>query len=202
MRTETVRMAGYNGGMDRTTQLLEQLTFHWDHQARSRLDGLTDDEYRWEPVPGAWNLRPRAEARTPMAAGGGELVLDFEHPAPDPAPVTTIAWRLGHVTVGIFGMRNASHFGGPAMDYATVEWPATAKEALAQLDTAYAAWIEGVRGLDEAGLARPVGPAEPFPDAPYAALVLHIHREAIHHLAEVALLRDLYAHGYTRSDPA
>jgi hypothetical protein len=27
-----------------------------------------------------------------------------------------------------------------------------------------------------------------------AALVLHIHREAIHHLAEVALLRDLYAH--------
>ena len=24
--------------------------------------------------------------------------------------------------------------------------------------------------------------------------VLHIHREVIHHLAEVALLRDLYAH--------
>ncbi len=27
-----------------------------------------------------------------------------------------------------------------------------------------------------------------------AALVLHIHRELIHHLAEIALLRDLYAH--------
>ena len=27
-----------------------------------------------------------------------------------------------------------------------------------------------------------------------AALVLHINREMIHHLAEVALLRDLYAH--------
>jgi hypothetical protein len=27
-----------------------------------------------------------------------------------------------------------------------------------------------------------------------AALVLHIHREAIHHGAEVALLRDLYRH--------
>ena len=25
-------------------------------------------------------------------------------------------------------------------------------------------------------------------------LVLHIHREAIHHLAEIVLLRDLWAH--------
>ncbi|MDN5760078.1 MAG: DinB family protein, partial [Tomitella sp.] len=29
---------------------------------------------------------------------------------------------------------------------------------------------------------------------PKATLVLHIHRELIHHLAEVALLRDLYTH--------
>jgi len=28
-----------------------------------------------------------------------------------------------------------------------------------------------------------------------AELVLHINREAIHHGAEIALLRDLYAHG-------
>ena len=35
-------------------------------------------------------------------------------------------------------------------------------------------------------------PPEPFPDAPFADLVLHIHREAIHHGAEVSLLRDLY----------
>jgi hypothetical protein len=27
-----------------------------------------------------------------------------------------------------------------------------------------------------------------------AALVLHINREALHHGAEIALLRDLYAH--------
>jgi hypothetical protein len=57
----------------------------------------------------------------------------------------------------------------------------------------YATWVAGVSGLDDAALARPVGPAEgPFAEYPYAALVLHIHREAIHHLAEVLLLRDLY----------
>ena len=179
--------------MDWTTQLLAQLTWHWDHQVRAGLDGLTDEEYLWEPGPGAWSIRPRGEARSSMAAGGGDLVADFEYPEPDPAPITTIAWRLGHVIVGVFAARNASHFGGPAVDYATFAWAGTAKEALAQLDDAYATWVDGVRGLDAAALEAPVGPAEgPFAKDPMAGLVLHIHREAIHHLAEVTLLRDLY----------
>lgn len=177
-----------------TERLLEQLTFHWDIAARRRLDGLTDDEYFWEPAPGAWNIRPRGEARTAMAAGGGDWVADFEVPEPDPAPVTTIAWRLGHIVVGIFGARAASHFRGPPMDYATYHWPSTAKDALAALDDTYASWVAGVRTLDEARLEAPVGEAEgPYAEHPYAELVLHINREAIHHLAEIALLRDLYA---------
>jgi hypothetical protein len=179
--------------MDWTATLLEQLTWHWDHQARPRLDGLTDDEYLWEPVADAWSLRPRAESRTEMAAGAGDLVLDYAFPPPAPAPVTTIAWRLAHIVVGIFGMRNASHFGGPPMDYATFTYAPTAKEALAQLDENYGRWVDGVRGLDEARLAVPVGPAEgPYAELPYATLVLHIHRETIHHMAQIALLRDLY----------
>jgi len=188
--------------MDWTTQLLDQLTFHWENQARPRLDGLTDEEYLWEPVPDAWSLRPRAEARTKMAAGAGDLVLDFEMPQPEPAPVTTIAWRLAHLIVGIFGARNASHFDGPAMDYLRFTYAGTAKEALAQLDEGYARWVEGVRGLDEAGLAEAVGPDEgPYAEAPYATLVLHIHREVIHHMAEIALLRDLYVHTSTTTAP-
>ena len=181
--------------MDWGLQMLEQLTFHWENQARPRLDGLTDEEYLWEPAPGAWSVRPRAEATTAMAAGVGNWVIDFELPPPDPAPVTTIAWRLGHVIVGVFGARNAAHFGGPPMDYFSHDYAGTAAGALAQLDDGYARWVAGVRGLDEDGLARPVGEAEgPFAEHPYAALVLHINREVIHHLAEVALLRDLWAH--------
>jgi len=188
--------------MDWTALLLEQLTWHWQQQTRPRLDGLTDDEYFWEPAPGAWNLRRRDEARTAMAAGGGDLVADFEVPEPVPAPVTTIAWRLGHVIVGIFGARNAAHFGGPPMDYATVHWPATAADALRMLDEGYDRWTAAVTRLDEARMALPVGEAEgPHADRPYASLVLHIHREVIHHLAEVALLRDLYAATVLRSAP-
>jgi hypothetical protein len=180
--------------LDWTTELLDQLTFHWTGQLRPRLDGLTDEEYRWEPVPGCWNVRPRSEATTAMAAGGGDLVLDFEFPAPTPPPVTTIAWRLGHLLVGVFGTRVAAHFGGPPVEYRTYRWPATAAGALASLDEAYDRWTTGVRGLGPDRLAAAVGPAEgPYQDRPYATLILHIHREVIHHGAEIALLRDLYA---------
>ena len=64
---------------------------------------------------------------------------------------------------------------------------------LALLDASYAAWRDGVRTLDLAALARPVGELEgEWAAHPMVELVLHINREAIHHLAEVALLRDLY----------
>jgi hypothetical protein len=35
-----------------SAHLAEQLSWHWEAQLRPRLDGLTDDEYFWEPVPG------------------------------------------------------------------------------------------------------------------------------------------------------
>lgn len=175
---------------------IEQLTWHWEHHARPRLDGLTDEEYLWEPVAGAWSVRPRGTGATAQAIGSGDWEIDFALPEPSPAPVTTIAWRLGHIIVGIFGARAASHFGFRPCDYVTWDYAGTAEGALAQLDETYAAWLAGVRGLDSAALAKAVGEAEgPFVEHPMAELVLHINREAIHHLAEIALLRDLWAHG-------
>jgi hypothetical protein len=181
--------------LDWNDLLADQLEWHWRNQLRPRLDGLTDHEYRWEPVPGAWNVRPRGTGTAPMAAGGGEFTVDFAYPEPDPAPVTTIAWRIAHVVVGVLGARAASHFGGPPIDYATHEYPGDAAGALAQLDQGYAAWTAGVRGLGADGLRRPCGPAEgEWSEYSMAALVLHINREMLHHGAEIALLRDLYRH--------
>jgi len=177
---------------DVTRELVEQLEFHWRFHLRPKLDGLTDDEYFWEPVDGCWNVRPRAEASAPTANYVGTHVADFAFPEPDPAPVTTIAWRLAHVIVGVFGARNAAHFGGPLVDYETHTYAPDAAKALAQLDDAYELWIAGVRSLDER-LITPIGAAEgPYADRHYITLVLHIHREAIHHGAEILLLRDLY----------
>lgn len=50
-------------------KLVEQLEWHWDHQLRRRLEGLTDDEYFWEPVPG-WSVRPAG-----TSSGHRELIL-------------------------------------------------------------------------------------------------------------------------------
>lgn len=180
---------------DLTTELLDQLEWHWTSQLRPRLDGLTDAEYLWEPVPGCWSVRPRGTSSAPVQGGSGETVIEFTFPEPVPAPVTTIAWRLGHVIVGVLGARVHGHFGGPAYDYMSFDYSPTAAGALAQLDEAYEAWTAGVRRLDADALAQPCGPAEgPWHEKPMITLVLHIHREVIHHGAEIALLRDLYAH--------
>ncbi|GAB3973282.1 DinB family protein [Plantactinospora veratri] len=179
--------------IDWTGQLLDQLDWHWQHQLRPRLDGLTDDEYHWEPVDGTWGVRPRDEVDAGTAHGSGSYVIEYALPEPTPPPVTTIAWRLAHIVVGVLGQRSAAHFDGPPVDYDSFDYPGTAAGALCQLDTAYATWRDGVRGLDAAGLARPCGPAEgPYAEFPLAALVLHVNRETIHHGAEISLLRDLY----------
>jgi len=181
--------------VDWTALILEQLEWHWDYQLRARLAGLTDEEYLWEPVPGCWSIRPAGTGRTPMATGSGAWEIDYAYPPPEPAPVTTIAWRLAHVIIGVFGARVAAHFGGPATDYRTWSYASTANEALDQLDAVHGAWVEAVRGLGAEALARPCGPAEgEFADYPMAALVLHVQREVIHHGAEICLLRDLFAH--------
>lgn len=174
--------------------LLDQLQWHWRHQLRPRLDGLTDAEYLWEPGPDSWNIRPRGECRSPAPIGTGAFQRDDAPDDPDPAPLTTVAWRLAHMTVDVLAMRSADHFGRAAAHYETWEYAGSAADALAQLDAEHATWVAGVGALGEEGLLRPCGPAEgPFAEDPMARLVLHIHRELIHHGAEISLLRDLYA---------
>ncbi|WP_181768635.1 DinB family protein [Streptomyces albidus (ex Kaewkla and Franco 2022)] len=181
--------------------LREQIDWHWAKQLRDRLDGLTDDEYFWEPQPGCWSVRPRGTGAVPAQAGSGAMTIDFAMPQPDPPPFTTIAWRLGHVIVGVLAVRNAAHFGRAPTDYQSFEYAETAEAALAQLDAEFAEWQAGVETLGEAGLARPCGEAEgPYAARPLAALVLHINRELIHHLAEVCLLRDLHLHSHRHTD--
>jgi hypothetical protein len=176
-------------------QLGAQLEWHWTHQVRQRLEGLTDEEYFWEPVPGCWSVRAQGTSNAPVQGGSGDMVVEFAFPEPTPAPVTTIAWRLAHLIVGVFGMRNASHFGREPVDYFTHEYAATAAEAMAQLCTEYERWRDGVARLTDEQLWAPCGEAEgDYAHSPMIELVLHINREAIHHLAEIALLRDLYAH--------
>lgn len=178
--------------VDWNAELIDQLESHWQQRLRPRLNGLTDDEYFWQPVPGCWTVSRRGQSKAPDSFGEGEFTMDYARGPQDREPVTTIAWRLGHLTV-LFAATNV-HFGAPPADHATFRYSGTAKEALLQLDDAHDAYISGLRSLGAAGLARPQGSASPpeFADAPMARLFLYINLEIIHHGAEISLLRDLY----------
>ncbi|WP_439674122.1 DinB family protein [Embleya sp. MST-111070] len=176
--------------MTRSERLAEQLDWYWYKNLRPRLDGLTDEEYFWEPVRGCWSIRPRVTSVAPVSEGSGEWTMDSASPAPVPAPVTTIAWRLAHIIVSCLGYRVEWYFDGRDVDFRTFAYAGTADEALEQLDEMYGRWNAGVRELSDADLDNPptVGP-ERFP---MENRVLHVNRELIHHGAEISLLRDLY----------
>ena len=165
-------------------QLLAQLELYWDTHLWPRLQGLTDEEYFWEPVDGCWTIRPRAD---------GAYAIDWAWPTPERPPMTTLAWRLAQVGVQTLGVRASNHFGDGSLTLETAKWPGSAAEALASLEENYHLWLEGVRRLGEADLAEPIGPAEgQWADQPFAALVFHLNREIMHQGGEICLLRDLY----------
>ena len=178
--------------IDWTAQLVGQLEFYWDVHLRPRLEGLTDDEYLWEPVDGCWSIRQGEDGRWRMETSGKR-----------DGPITTIAWRMAHVSVGIFGTRASTFFGdGSVPDDADMfdarhepaSLPATAADGIALLENNYRWWRDGISALDEAGLAKPLGPkGNMFAKDPMAALILHLNREAMHHGGEIGLMRDLYA---------
>jgi hypothetical protein len=187
------------GGMeiDWTKGLADQLGFHWDIERR-RFATLTDEQLHWEPVAGMWGIRRRTDARSAQPQGAGDVVMDFALEPPTPTPVTTIAWRLGHIAL-VFGERASNHFGDGTVGYDTTDWPLDAAGMLALVDHWHDEWVAGVAALGLDGLARPCGPAEgPYAESPLADLVLHINREYLHHAAEVMLLMDLFAHRDTR----
>lgn len=163
-----------------TAEVLDQIDTHWQERLRPRLEGLTDDEYFWEPVPDCWSVHRRGESKAPMSLGSGEFTWDYG-PETELQPVTTIAWRIGHLLAGA----DPWHF----------DFPGTAASALARLDEAHAEFIAEIRSLGDTGLAEPQGDRSPraFAHAPMARLMLYSSVEVIHHGAEICLLRDLYA---------
>jgi hypothetical protein len=98
----TLDGSGHGMRVDWGRLLVGQLEFYWEVHLRPRLDGLTDEEYFWEPVEGCWSLRPGPE---------GGWRLDQQDPEPSPPPVTTIAWRLVHVGATCLANRASAFFG-------------------------------------------------------------------------------------------
>lgn len=181
--------------------LLGQLDFYWQAHLWPRLRGLTDHEYLWEPVGGAWSLREDAD---------GVVRIEAVVPEPPVPPVTTIAWRMAHVGRDVLGKRARAFFGPDAPTDADMyddrHWPEplplTAAGGLALLEQGYSLWRAGIAARDDVALLEPLGPrGGPFAEDSLAALALHLNRETMAHGAEICLLRDLYRAQVAQDDP-
>lgn len=149
-----------------------------------RVEGLTVDEYLWEPAADGWSVRQRDD-------GGWEV----DRPAgePSPAPVTTIAWRLWHIGSQCLAGFTARGLGPWPLEVSGREWYGDPGEALAAVAQAWRAFRAGLVRLGEDGMWRELGPDwGPYATDTWAHLALHVMDELAHHGAEVALLRDLY----------
>ena len=143
--------------------LVSLFDFSWQ-RCVDRLAGVDDDEWRWTPT---------ADDRIGLR------------------------WRLAHIADVLAEERNATWL-GLATDHPkrepSVSSPRSVTEAMAHAAAAFGWWRSCLLQTTDESLAQPIGEiAGPYRDATRRGFALHIADELIHHTAEAALLRDLYA---------
>jgi hypothetical protein len=174
-----------DAGLERVKQDLLGLADFAYGRLRTRLEGLTDEEYFWEPAADCWSVRRSADGRYHMDGP----------PTPEhPAPFTTIAWRVCHLIDMLAGQRNATWIGvTPLGRLARDGEPGTARQAMRELDRAFGLFRSHVAAVAAATVDTDMGEvAAWFAENNRAASIHRELDELIHHAAEVALLRDLY----------
>lgn len=155
--------------------------------ARWLLEDLDDDEYFWEPTPVCWSVRRRAPEI--HGWGKGEFVCEDAFPAPDPLPVTTIAWRVTHLAAWTDIYRHWT-FGDERPTLRDAEVPGHAAGGVAWLCDAQDRFMSAVDTLDDAAVFE-LRPAHWGESVPVMQLVTMMLTEHVHHLAEIGVLRDL-----------
>jgi hypothetical protein len=183
---------------------------------------LSDDEFFWEPVAGAWSIRRREECRTATPFGSGDWVADFDDARSVAAqtrgevePLTTIGWLLWHIGSLPGRLAHLDFLGGSRTLASGWTSPylsehrifTSASEAVATLR---AGWDDLRVGLEKAdddgmeqGVARYTYASEPRrdgvlvlgppgPEVPAYSSVASALNEINHHGTQICTLRDLY----------
>jgi len=110
---------------------------------RSRLDGLSDDEFFWQPVPNSWTIYQDPHT--------GRWTYHYAIPDPVPAPVTTIGWQLVHVAACKV-MYHEWAFGEAKLTFPDLDIPESANGAIALLEHGQYLLRQDLAQLDEAEL--------------------------------------------------
>ena len=162
------------------------------------VDPVTNDEYLWAPVRGAWSVRRHADgpgARATRLVGAGEWGRDgYDDSEPQPPPFTTIAWRLSHLSE-MLALRADYAAGSRSMTKETYPAHGDALGAIGAFVAATEAWRGTLLHCDEAALDTVGYSRYPYGsdiEEAFIDIVWWVNQEVPHHGAEIALLRDLY----------
>jgi hypothetical protein len=169
------------------THLLMRQLEHAVAAARFAIDGVTDEELRWEPIPGCWTVKNDAAGRRVP-----ELVYGVSTP-----PVTTIEWRIAHLGVWTIAYLDWI-FDGATMHGEDVEVPAGTARMVSWLYDTQDRFVAATAALPDSRLDID-RPTQWDGLLPAWQLVWAIIAEHFHHGAEIALLRDLQR-GHARPD--
>jgi hypothetical protein len=144
---------------------------------------MTDDELLWTPTEDAWTLQ-----RDSSQSGGWSYPYEFDPPTPH--PVTSIGWRLVHITAS--NWIYLEHAFGPGQrNFPDLPVHGTAREVLEDWQSSRAPVTRWLRDATEEDLTemRPSHLGSPLAAGEVMRILID---EQTHHGAEVALLRDLY----------
>ncbi len=145
------------------------------------LDGLTDDEFFWEPVPGCWTV---------FRDDAGAWTYHYELPDPVPSPFTTIGWRLIHLALCKV-MYHEWAFGPARLTWDTIACPHDAASGMTMLQEGHALLSEDLAGLVDHDLSLPVRTnwGERWPAW---RIFWEMTAHDAQHGAEIGVVRDLY----------
>ncbi|MGH2760949.1 MAG: DinB family protein, partial [Actinomycetota bacterium] len=179
---------------DLRTEVLAVVEESYDNRLAPRLEGLTDEEYLWEPVPDCWSIRP---------AGDGTYRGDWGFVFDEIPPFTTIAWRMSHL-IDVYGSRRLPRWLGIDAKPSPLDagFPGTADAAKRMLADAHELFLGYVSAVEESELWSKIGPVGgQYAEGTKLSIVMHQLDEVVHHGAEIALLRDLYRAQHLNDDP-
>ncbi len=124
-----------------------------------------------------------------------EILNRVGPPQPDLAPVTTIAWRLGHLHSDFAGRWEWTFGARQRQPDLLVDFSPSAAAALERFWALMDRWHASVAAMTPEQLDTPgfgQYPNGSDPDEPFATVLWGANLEFIHHMAEIALLRDLW----------
>lgn len=121
-------------------------------------------------------------------------------PEPDEAPVTTIAWRLGHLHFCFAGGWEWTFGERRQEPKLLVDFTPSAALALERFWALIDRWRDSVAAITDEQLDKVGFSQYPYgsdPDDPFITVLSGANLEFIHHMAEIALLRDLWRARFT-----